>query len=101
MKALQSELMTINRRSEALALLLSYFSESENVEQKSIPSYPSFFMPLSNSIGSHAKPAKVCGVLGMLGNDNCDDVVFDPLAPLQLTLCTHIEQKSLHANSKQ
>jgi hypothetical protein len=91
MKALQSELMTINRRSEALVLLLSYFSESANVGQKLMPSYPSFFMPLLNSIGSHVKPAKVCGALGMFGNDKCDDIVFDPLAPLQLTLCTHIE----------
>jgi hypothetical protein len=78
-KALQSELLTINRRSEALALLLSYFSESANVGQKIMPSYPAFFMPLSNSIGSHVKPAKVCGVLGMFGNDKCDDIVFDSL----------------------
>lgn len=97
MKALQNELITINRRSEALALLLSFFSESSNIEQESIPSFPSFFTPLSNSIGSQVKPTKVCGVLGMFGEDNGGDVVFDPLAPLQLTLCTHIEHKSLHA----
>lgn len=83
LECLRSELELVDRRIEALALLSSFFSSTKLASQKVIPSYPSFFLPLPNSIGSHKSPTKLCGILGNLGSAAHRSDEFDPLAPLQ------------------
>jgi hypothetical protein len=85
-----SEIELIDRRQEALKILMSYFHVNSSEIR---PRFPAFFSPLCN-LGEVTRDTRICGVLGKA---DCDDETFDPIKPLEVIFAQAVDTSILTA----